>query len=232
MGASKKLQMRTFDDDWPDRIWSAVSAKNGGAGAAWKLALAAIAVTGCRPAALEKGIRFSIVNRGGKNVIEAVLQGVKLTQNRGQPEHSITWSSPSDTHRVDELAALVEAIAAAPGRRLVVQYDAEAISTRLREVSKTIWPRRKNHVTGYCYRELLSATAKAAGASPEDLALALGHRSAESQGAYARAGRFKRRGRPPWGSVKGSVAVKTERAPMARFKAYSAMKKLKVRSKP
>ena len=229
MGASKRPQMKTFDENWPDQIWSATCGKNGGRGAAWRLAVAALAVTGCRPAALEKGVTFSIVKRDGKNVVEAVIQGVKLTANRGQPEHIFRWWSRSDTHREKELIALTEAVAASPGRTLVIRYDAEAISTRLRELSQILWPRRKNKVTGYCYRELLSATAKAAGAPPEEIAAAMGHRSAESQGSYARAGRIKKGGVKPWGSVKGSVSVRMERAPMARFKAASAMKKAKIR---
>lgn len=221
--------MRTFDEDWPDQVWKAVEAINGGSGAAWKLAVAALAVTGARPAALEKGIAFSIVKRGGKMLIEAVIQGVKLTENRGQPEHIFRWSAAADSHRPDELLALTEAIAVAPGRRLVVSYDAEAISTRLRETSKKIWPRRKNHVTGYCYRELLSSTAKAAGADPAELAAAMGHRSAESQGKYARAGRVKTGSRKPWGSVGASVPVRVERAPMARFRAAASLRKAKIR---
>ena len=230
MGKSKKTQMHTLAEDWPDRMWSAVCAISGGRGAAWKLAAAALAVTGARPAALEKGIEFSIVKRGGKSVIQAVIQGVKLIDDvRGQPEQRFFWSSHSDTHREQELTALAEAIAASPNRKIVVQYDAEAISSKLREVSKKLWPRRKNHITGYCYRELLSSTAKAAGASVEELALALGHRSAESQGAYARAGRIQRGGKKPWGAVSGAVKVKMERAPMARFKANTVAKKLKIR---
>ena len=113
----------------------------------------------------------------------------------------------------------------APGRRLVVSYDAEAISTRLREISTQLWPRRKNKVTGYCYRELLSSTAKAAGVDAVELALAMGHRSTESQGAYARAGRIRGGTGKPWGSVSGKVAVRTDRGPMARFKAASVLKK-------
>lgn len=229
MGASKRPQMKTFDENWPDQIWSATCAKNGGRGASWGLAVAAIAVTGCRPAALEKGVTFSIVKRDGKNVIEAVIQGVKLLENRGQPEHTFRWSTQSDTHRERELIALTEAVAASPGRTLVIRYDAEAISTRLRELSETLWPRRKNKVTAYCYRELLSATAKAAGAPPEEIAAAMGHRSTESQGCYARAGRIKRGGKKPWGAVAGSVSIKVDRSPMTRFKTAAAIKKAKIR---
>lgn len=148
-----------------------------------------------------------------------------MTENRGQPEIIFSWGTTSDTHRPHELMAITKALMSAPDRRLTVQYDAEAISTRLRELSTKLWPRRKNKVTGYCYRELLSSTAKAAGADTVELALAMGHRSTESQGAYARAGRVKTTTKKPWGSVDGKVAVRTDRSPMTRFKIATIMKK-------
>lgn len=233
MGASKRRQMSSFDDGWPDQIWSAANRINGGKGAAWLLPLAALAVTGARPAALERGITFALITDQGRRYIEATIQGVKLTANRGQPSHTIRWSTSDDTHRPDELAALAEAMMKAPGRKLTVRYDSEAISTRLRELSQQLWPRRRYHITGYCYRELIVSTAKAAGVDAAELAAALGHRSAESQGAYARAGRRRKSGvRRPFASASGMVKVRLERAPMARFKAANALKKIKVKVMP
>lgn len=232
MGASKKTQMKTLDEYWPDKIWSAICAINGGKGAAWRLAAAALAVTGARPAELEKGITFSAIKRDGKNGIEAVIHGAKLIKDfRGQPERKFVWMSHTETHREPELIALTKAIAAAPDRRLVVQYDAEAISTKLREVSQKIWPRRRHHITAYCYRELLSTTAKEADVPPEELAQAMGHLSSYSQNSYAHAGRKKRGGKKPWGCVTASVPVRTEKALLARFKAATVFKKLKLKSR-
>lgn len=225
MGASKRKQMSSFDDDWPDQIWAAVEEMNGGIGAAWRLPVAALAVTGCRPAALEKGVVFALIKDHGKVLIEATIAGVKLTENRGQPEYRLRWASDDETHRPKELGAILAALMDAPGGSLTVRYDAEAISTRLREVSSSLWPRRRYRITGYCYRELLSSTAKAAGADRHELALAMGHRSTESANAYARAGRIKRGCKKPWGSVSGSVPVKANRSPMARFKAFASLRK-------
>lgn len=225
MGASKRSQMASFSDDWPDQIWAAVSGINGGKGAAWRLAVAVLAVTGCRPSALERGVTFSLVRDGSKSFIEATIPGVKLTSTRGQPEHRFRWATESDTHRPTELLTLAKAAMAAPGRTLTITYDAEAISTRLREVSRTLWPRRKFQITAYCYRHLLSATAKAAGADPAELAAAMGHRSTESQGAYARARRAKAGSRKPWASVGASIPVKQDRGFAARFKASASLKK-------
>jgi hypothetical protein len=229
MGRSKKPQMRTFDDDWADQIWRAVCMINGGKGALWALPLAALAVTGCRPANLERGIAFALVKHEGKTYIEATIKGVKLTSTRGQPEYKIRWGA-SDTHRESELLAIAESVAASPQRRIVVKYDAEAISTRLRELSEKLWPRRKNKITAYCYRELLSSTAKSAGAPAEELALALGHLSTESQGRYARGTNRGKPSKKPWASVQGDKPVRSHRSPMVRFRAASAIKKAKERA--
>jgi hypothetical protein len=225
MGASKRRQMASFDEDWPDQIWSAAGAINGGRGARWKLALAAIAVTGCRPAALERGLTFSLLHEGQKAFIEVHIPGVKLTNDRGQPDHRIRWSTEDDTHRPEELLALAKATMATPNHKFSVSYDAEAISTRLRELSRSLWPRRKRHITAYCYRELLSSTAKAAEVDPIELAAALGHRSTESQDAYSRARRHKGQRKKPWTSVSASISIKKDRGFTARFKALTSYKK-------
>lgn len=230
MGASKRRQMSSFDADWADQVWNAVNAVDG-RGAAWRLPVAALAVTGARPVALERGIEFALVTEQGKRYIEATIPGAKITASRGQPEHKIRWATSDDTHRPNELALLADAMMKAPARKLKIQYDAEAISTRLRETSRKLWPRRRYHVTAYCYRELIASVAKGAGVDPAELAAAMGHRSAESQGAYARASKNTKTGsRRPFASASGALKVRLDRAPMARFKATSMAKKTKVKA--
>lgn len=224
MGANKKKQMKHFAPGWEDELWRSVCAMNSGNGAAWQLALAAIAITGCRPASLEHGIEFKIVRENMSMYMEALIRGVKVTADRGQTEYRFRWHG-AHTHRQEEFGTIARAVAAAPNQRLTIQYDAEAISTRLREVSGKLWPRRKYRITAYCYRQLFSSAAKAANATAAELAVALGHRSTESQGRYARANKASRTGKKPWTKVEGAQPVRAHRSPMARFKAASARKK-------
>lgn len=225
MGASKRHQMTRFSDAWADEIWTTVSSAKNGNGFAWKLALAAIAVTGARPAALERGITFSLTTIDGKKHLEATIAGVKLGSTRGQPYHVIRWATENDSHRIEELLEIARATAKAPGQKLKISYDAEAISTRLRELSRKIWPRRKYHISAYCYRELLSSTAKEAGIDGREIAAAMGHRSTESQGAYSRASTKKKGGRRPWTSATPAISIRADRSFIARFKKASAQKK-------
>lgn len=221
--------MTRFSDTWADEIWTAVSSAKGGNGLAWKLALAAIAVTGARPAALERGITFSLATIDGKRYLEATIAGVKLGSTRGQPYHIIRWATESDSHRAEELLEIAKATTKAPGQKLKICYDADAISTRLRELSRSIWPRRKYHITAYCYRELISSTAKEAGIDAREIAAAMGHKSTESQGAYSRASAKKKGGRRPWTNASPAISVRADRSFSERFKKAKVQQRQKLR---
>jgi hypothetical protein len=228
MGASKKKQMRYFDKDWADQIWDAAREIGSGKGAAWLRPLAAIALTGARPAALEKGIEFSIVNCAGVYFIQAMIPGVKLRKDRGQPHHLMRWSLDKiTTHRKHELKLIAETLLKAESNRILIQYDAEAISTRLRELSISIWPRKKHHITAYCYRQLFAGAAKSSGANRDEIALAMGHLSADSQGRYSRkscGGRKPDIHIKPWAEVGGPKPIKPQRSALSRFKNASRKK--------
>lgn len=228
MGASKKRQMRYFDDDWADQIWRGACEVNSGKGAAWALPLAAIAITGARPAALERGIEFSVVEINGRHFVQALIPGVKLRDDRGQPQHAMRWDLKKiSTHRKQELRAIVQALLNSEAKKITVQYDAEAISTRLRELSQSIWPRKKYHITSYCFRQLFCAAAKSSGADRHELAMALGHLSADSQGKYSRK-RPTKNGLAPggklWDEVSATKAIKPQRSQLSRFKKASAQR--------
>lgn len=228
--------MKHLEDDWPDKIWEKAAARNKDKGASWLLPLAALAVTGVRPASLEKGVAFEVKNERGVIFLYATYLGAKLLKKpdgsakRGQDKVVLRWrlSEPKDsTHRPEELDELLKAINISPGRKIIVSYDAEAISTRIREISKEIWPRKNYHVSGVCYRELFASTNKAAGIEAEELAMAMGHISAESQGKYAPRPKKASDAVSPkktFGTVAATTIVKTKRAPMARFKAASSLK--------
>lgn len=178
---------------------------------------------------------------GGRIYLEATVKGAKLLVDadgkpkRGQKQIAIRWEITSGvdrkTHRPQEFETILDAIRLAPDRTITVQYDAEAISTRLRELSRQIWPRKQYHVSGVAYRELFASESKAAGVDPADLAAAMSHLSSESQGRYS--SRPRRSGgdtpikssKGTFTSVKAHTKVKTDRSPMSRFKRSNSIKK-------
>ncbi|MYM29950.1 hypothetical protein GTP58_16590 [Duganella sp. CY15W] len=77
-----KTKMRHLAPEWADKIWDAAQARNRGAGAEWLLPLAALAVTGVRPASLKRGITFDLVqDRDGAKHIRARSFGAKILKD-------------------------------------------------------------------------------------------------------------------------------------------------------
>jgi hypothetical protein len=236
-----KTKMRHLAPAWADKLWDAAQARNRGAGAEWLLPLAALAVTGIRPASLERGITFDLVHdRNGAEYIRARSFGAKILKDfdgaaiRGQDEVQVCWrlSPPADApHRPKELSAILQALQNSEQKRITVAYDAEGISTRIRELSKEIWPRKQYQVSAICYRELLSSCCKDAGMSASDIAKVMGHLSTESQGRYSSG--IRRSSRPPeqqarlFSHIAATNAVRTHRSPMQRFKNAAANLKRK-----
>lgn len=218
--ASFKSKISKLAPDWADKIWEEIKVGNrvgphpgspkfdewiiGGRqpkALTIKLPVAALAITGARPASLERGITFKILRtKPAPRWLEATIPGAKIIRNekgeiiRGQDEIKILWQLDGvekiATHRRKELSAIAQATAAA-GSELTIQYDAESISTSLRLLSKKIWPRRKHHIAGACYRELFAEKAKEAGMPAEQIAAAMGHLSTRSQQKYQRKSRAK-----------------------------------------
>ncbi len=241
--ATFKSKMKHLDPDWADRIWAASGEMNGGKGAAWRLAAAALAVTGARPASLERGIKFDLVVDGGVKYVRATVPGAKLLKNpdgtprRGQDKVQLMWrvtkprEFPFREKEFMELCFALEAKhkdAGSLAAVLEVSYDKDALASNIRQLSKTIWPRRTKHVSPICYREMFAAQGKATGLDPAKLAAAMGHVSTESQGryhAYRGKARSSRGRKPVVSLVCVPTGVKTERTPMARFRAAASLKK-------
>lgn len=222
--------MKKLDSNWADKIWEASSAINLGDGAAWILSQAVLAVTGARPASLEKGIEISYLEKDGKHYIQAKILGVKLRGDRGQPWYCLLWDMKSpNVHRKKEFRRIIEQLMKTPNYSMVIKYDAEGISTRLRELSKSLWPRRAYHVSAYSYRELFSSAAKASGVDKNQLAMAMGHLSEASQRQYHGRRRASTGGVTPprpFNVAYAAKPVKAERPQMSRFKAMTARKNI------
>lgn len=242
--ATFKSKMKFLDDQWADKIWEGCSALNEGAGGQWRLPLAVLAITGARPASLERGVSISAFKgEDGFLYLQAVIPGAKILKNpdgsprRGQDMIRMAWRltgpNPDIPPRSQEFMAIRDAYIKHADQAnemtpMVISYGADAIASSVRMLSKSLWPRRKYHVSPICYRELFSSNAKAAGIPPDELAQAMGHLSAESQGKYASRPRKSGGSVSPkklFSAVSATSKVKTERAPMARFKAATSLKK-------
>jgi integrase len=176
---SKRYTLNKLAPNWRETMFQSIKSER------LKLAVAVLSATGCRPSELEMGVAVRL--RDG--VLSIGIQGSKVDQQtgRGQPLRlleidSITpWGS-----------YLMQWVSNAEGGAIVVQYDAEGVSQRLREKSRELWPRRKSLVSAYSYRHFIGKSMKESGEIPDKIAATLGHASDFSQHVYGRAGGGKK----------------------------------------
>jgi len=176
---SKRYGLNSLPLDWREQIFSTILSKR------LKLAVAVLGVTGCRPVELEQGVRIRIVK--GNLVIKILGAKVDLATGRGQPVRHLIVDNTTQSGMY-----LFNHLKNIPSHAADIKYDAGAVSERLREKSRKLWPRRKYLVSAYTYRHYIGKSLKEAGETVQKIACTLGHASDFSQTVYGRAGGAKR----------------------------------------
>lgn len=176
---SKRYGLNKLDPQWREIIFASIKS------ARFKLAVAVLTASGCRPIELESGVVVHLVD----GHIQIGIHGAKVnvTTRRGQPLRLLRIDSSTPWGEY-----LREHLLRAGGNLIMVRYDAGSLSQRLREKSKVLWPRQKTLISGYSYRHFLGKAMKESGESPIKIASTLGHASDYSQTCYGRAGGGKR----------------------------------------
>lgn len=184
----KRRTLRNFPDDWREMIFDASAQR-------LKRSVAVLALTGCRPDELKKGISVSVSG----NVIIFTISGSKTNNGHGQPERTLSiW-------RDEQNAQFFDAIK--PGK---IQEDDGYIRVSLRRISKKLWPNRKSIISAYNFRHQMSADLKKNGIDSVEIALRLGHSATKTQSMYGHANQGKSRGLGQF-DVTGSRKVKDNR---------------------
>ena len=176
---SKRYSLAKLPSEWRETIFMSISSER------LKLAVAVLCATGCRPSELERGVLVAVKCKQ----MQIGIKGSKVDEvmKRGQPLRLLTVDSTTRWGRY-----LSECVSNNHGKPLLVQYDAGAISQRLREKSREIWPRRKSLVSAYSYRHFIGKSLKESGEDKNKIAAVLGHATDYSQSVYGRAGGSKK----------------------------------------
>ncbi|WP_215878934.1 site-specific integrase [Acidithiobacillus ferridurans] len=164
------------DAGWRDRVWEQVREKD-------KDAVAVLALSGARPAELNKGVAVTRTKDG----LRFDISGAKVDDRtgRGQEKRSVSVTkeaaekSPEGRHLLTELRRTGDT------RTVTPDGSTDALSRRLGRAGERAG---EQHVSAYDYRHAFADRAKADGADKGELARALGHRAEESQAAYGGAG--------------------------------------------
>ena len=227
MGNDKRSFTAKLPMDWRQQIWAALAATN----IKLQSAIAVLQLTGCRCKELETGVRIEYRHDDPQygETLSLTIAGAKVTDitdrkgnkhQRGQPERTIVVTLDSEA-----ASYLADIIMENGGKPVTISYHRKGISTRLGEISREVFPKRKEHVSSYCYRHAFSADQKTGQVGRDTIAAALGQLSDFSQGAYGRA----RRGGS--GSVQSTIISATASRPVKHNKKTERLLRFKITSK-
>lgn len=179
--------------DWRDRVWAQSRPQDQGA-------VAVLALTGARPAELEKGVHIERTSCG----LAFTIRGAKVddSKGRGQPERTITVPRVEAEKSV-EGRHLLEI--ARSGKDVRIE-SANAFTQRIAAAGERAGLER---VSAYDYRHAFSSRMKAEGIERAQIAAALGHQAERSQAKYGSAGLASRSGS---GSALSASASRSTRA--------------------
>lgn len=161
----KRRTLRNLPDSWREMIFDASTPK-------LKQSVAVLALTGCRPDELKKGISVSESELG----IIFTIHGSKTNDGHGQQERTLT------IERTEQNARFFDAIQAGE-----IQEDDGYVRVSLNRLSKKIWPNRKSVISAYNFRHQMISDLKNTGADSIRIALTLGHSVTKTQSMYGQA---------------------------------------------
>jgi len=175
--SGKRPSLRGKPGDWRLQIWGKSQHSK------YQDAIAVLALTGCRPSELEKGIDMQL-STNGKVLI--TIRGSKVTRHSGQELRSIEFTAEGvfGQHLARLIRAGINEIKLEPNQ-------GRYLSDCLRAWSKQLWPRQKHQISCYSFRHAASADFKRQLPSKQTSA-ALGHRAERTKRYYGTANQSKK----------------------------------------
>ncbi|WP_339092503.1 hypothetical protein [Variovorax paradoxus] len=185
--------------DWKERML-----RRGVQSLRYGLPTLVIAVTGCRPEELVKGVDLQFDGNG----IVAKILGAKVSEHSGQEWRKFKLQpGVLPTELVEQIKAV--------GTLAVSIESTDAFRTHLTRLSAELFP-GKPAVTGYSFRHSLAENLREAGWEAEALAAVLGQAVSETQAYYGRRRRAGSRAPEAAGIDKNSVETARPVRPLDR----------------
>lgn len=195
----KRDVLNTRPPDWRDLVWQKVTERD-------RDAVAVAALTGARPAELEKGVRVSHEKNGD---LKFTIYGAKIDEEkrRGQEVRTITISR-DEASKSSEGRHLLESVKEGKGRDVRIG-DPGNFAQRIASAGDRAGLER---VSPYDFRHAFSSRLKADDRlKPADRAVALGQQAERSQEVYGRASSAGRSGAGSISSARASSGTRPGR---------------------
>lgn len=197
---SKRQDLRGLPDDWREQMLREFITSK------YRTDFMIAAITGCRPAELEKGIQITTTAAS----ITLRIEGAKVKEQQGQPWREIRYSISENS------SALIKSL----HKEIFDQFGDETIlavteskvnfTSAIRRVGKKLWPRRNSEITPYSLRHQAASDFKKF-LSEEEVSIALGHTVDETKRLYGQAQMASGSGGLAPASVSAARAVRATR---------------------
>ena len=171
---SKRSRLRGLSTDWREQMFLGLRSSS-----KYLDVVAVLSATGARPAEFVRGIQVTLDAAG---TLHFTIEGIKTHGGKyGQAERSFSV-------KVDrqELRYLRDRLVNNNGS-LTVTASAGALSDKIRQLSKKVFPNLKSTVSAYVFRHQVAADLKASGLLDVEVSAALGHSVDKTKGYYGAA---------------------------------------------
>lgn len=189
---SKKHLVPKLPADWRQRVFAATETSR--PASMLRKSVALLWITGCRPAEIEKGV--SVYAQGQHLIVHITGAKVGIIDNGvTKSQRGIEGRKLKISANQNEASELLFKLANDAGGKILVKYDAVALSNKVSEAAKKALKKKGNGVSPYCYRHAMGSDLKSCDAIDDvTRAQVMGHLSVES---LARYGRRRRGGGGP-----------------------------------
>ena len=162
--------------DWQSRLIAELPGQH-------KMPTAVLALTGCRPSELEKGV----IIEATEDELIFTIKGSKVTSVSGQRKRIVTLD-PTKNKIAGELhEAIYHEVKSRKIRVDLGVTQRSFFESHVRAASRTFGKRLGKKLSPYVHRQSFSATLKAEGYSREEIAMAMGHATDRTQVHYGMA---------------------------------------------
>ncbi|OIQ97577.1 hypothetical protein GALL_204610 [mine drainage metagenome] len=188
---SKRHHMKKLPSDWRQKILNEAIET-------WSLPIHVLAITGCRPEELKKGIHLEVKN----NQLVCRIESSKVKDGKISVRKKIPSSDEVLKRTVNYHAGqkwreiyfdlgkypMVDALAATIRTSASIEIkNASSMTSTIRAIAKKLWPERKKSITAYCFRHALGSDMKSSGMVLDDISIALGHAVSATRSYYGQA---------------------------------------------
>lgn len=172
---TKRKTLRGLPPDWREQIYYYLFGQKDG----YALPALLVALSGCRPGELVKGVKVS----RNDLYIDIVIQGSKQSEINQSGQETRTIGYLVDSPQGQELVGLILGVHEAMTIKIP---KADSFQKAYKKAAIAVLGKKGQRISPYSARHQFSADLKAAGYEVDNIAKAMGHQSCRSQWAYGR----------------------------------------------